>query len=282
MTSAPSTTSPSWVADEVEDDEVAVGGGALDVVEGAEALAQRLDLLVDVVVGDLDVVDGRPRGRCSRAGRSRADVDLGGELERLVVLELGDLDLRLGERPRGRWPAAPRRTSAAATSLIASSSTAPRPTWRSMTIGGTLPRRKPGTLICWAIFLYAASRLGLSSSKGTSTVSLARVGLKVSTALFTGCLLSSAGPIGRRDGAGCVLGVGATGLEPAISCSQSRRASHYATPRYGCDDVPLLYADASAASNRPHAGVAQWQSPSLPSWPCRFDPGHPLHLPDLR
>ena len=41
-------------------------------------------------------------------------------------------------------------------------------------------------LICWAIFLYAASRLGLSSSKGTSTVSLARVGLKVSTALFTG------------------------------------------------------------------------------------------------
>jgi hypothetical protein len=41
-------------------------------------------------------------------------------------------------------------------------------------------------LICWAIFLYAASRLGLSSSKGTSTVSLARVGLKFSTALFTG------------------------------------------------------------------------------------------------
>src|SRR6478736_903924 len=59
-----------------------------------------------------------------------------------------------------------------------------------MTIGGTLPRRKPGTLICWAIFLYAASRLGLSSSKGTSTVSLARVGLKVSTALFTADLLS--------------------------------------------------------------------------------------------
>ena len=55
-----------------------------------------------------------------------------------------------------------------------------------MTIGGTLPRRKPGMLICWAIFLYAASRLGLSSSKGTSTVSLALVGLKVSTALFTG------------------------------------------------------------------------------------------------
>ena len=30
---------------------------------------------------------------------------------------------------------------------------------------------------------------------------------------------------------GDVHGVGATGLEPAIFCSQSRRASHYATPR---------------------------------------------------
>src|ERR1035437_5198900 len=50
---------------------------------------------------------------------------------------------------------------------------------------GTLPARKPGTLICEPIVLYAASRLGLSSSKGTSTVSLTRVGLRVSTALFT-------------------------------------------------------------------------------------------------
>jgi hypothetical protein len=33
----------------------------------------------------------------------------------------------------------------------------------------------------------------LSSSKGTSTVSLARVGLKVSTALFTGFLLRGVG-----------------------------------------------------------------------------------------
>ena len=77
-------------------------------------------------------------------------------------------------------------------------------------------------LICWAMVLYALSRLGLSSSKGTSTVSLARVGLKVSTALFTGFLLMSVGGS---------IAVGATGLEPAVSCSQSRRASHYATPR---------------------------------------------------
>jgi hypothetical protein len=30
------------------------------------------------------------------------------------------------------------------------------------------------------------------------------------------------------------------------------------------------------------AGVAQWQSPSLPSWPCRFDPGHPLQTRPTR
>src|SRR3954471_7071983 len=60
-----------------------------------------------------------------------------------------------------------------------------------MTGGGTLPLRKPGMLICLAMAWYAASRLGLSSSKGTSTVILALVGLSVSTALFTGFLLGS-------------------------------------------------------------------------------------------
>jgi hypothetical protein len=34
----------------------------------------------------------------------------------------------------------------------------------------------------------------------------------------------------------CDHGVGATGLEPAIFCSQSRRASHYATPRPSGND----------------------------------------------
>src|ERR1700712_252678 len=76
---------------------------------------------------------------------------------------------------------------------MAWSSTAPRPTWRSITGGGTLPLRKPGMLICLAMDWYAASRLGLSSSKGTSTVILARVGLSVSTALFTGFLLQTIG-----------------------------------------------------------------------------------------
>src|SRR3978361_1093599 len=38
---------------------------------------------------------------------------------------------------------------------------------------------------CCASALYAASRLGLSSSKGTSTVSLTRVGLSASVVAFT-------------------------------------------------------------------------------------------------
>ena len=69
--------------------------------------------------------------------------------------------------------------------MTASSSTAPRPNRWSMTRAGILPLRKPFTVTCWLIFLYAASRLSLSSSKGTSTVSRTRVGFRVSTALFT-------------------------------------------------------------------------------------------------
>jgi hypothetical protein len=38
-----------------------------------------------------------------------------------------------------------------------------------------------------------------------------------------------------------------------------------------------LIAELSDARFTDFAGVAQWQSPSLPSWPCRFDPGRPLH-----
>src|SRR4029450_1080128 len=60
---------------------------------------------------------------------------------------------------------------------------------------GTLPLRKPGTWICCPMVLYAASRLGFSSSYGTSTVILTRVGLTVSRALFTTGLRA-----GRRAG----------------------------------------------------------------------------------
>ena len=54
-----------------------------------------------------------------------------------------------------------------------------------MTIGGTLPRRKPGMLTDFAISAYALSMLGLRSANGTSTVILTRVGLSCSTVLGT-------------------------------------------------------------------------------------------------
>ena len=69
--------------------------------------------------------------------------------------------------------------------LMASSRTAARPTRWSTIAAGTLPLRKPGTGICEPMDLYAASRLGLNSSNGTSMVSLIRVGLRVSVVLFT-------------------------------------------------------------------------------------------------
>ena len=43
--------------------------------------------------------------------------------------------------------------------------------------------------------------------------------------------------------------VGTTGLEPAISCSQSRRASHYATSRYPAEGTRAVYCKPSQVPN---------------------------------
>ena len=59
---AASIGSPFCGGGQVDREEVAVGCGALDLGERGEALAQRLELLVDVVVGDGGVLD-RDRDR---------------------------------------------------------------------------------------------------------------------------------------------------------------------------------------------------------------------------
>lgn len=82
---------------EVQGDDVTVLGGALDRGGGGEALAQLLHGLVDVLVGDLDGVDLDLDAGVVRDLEGRADVDLGGEGQQLVVLQLLDVDLGLAQ-----------------------------------------------------------------------------------------------------------------------------------------------------------------------------------------
>ena len=92
-----SSTSPLSLASRSMETKSPSCGGALDAGEHAEALAHDRDLLVDLLVGDLDVVDGD--GEVLQGGQLelRGDVDLGGEREGVVVVEAGDLDVGLAE-----------------------------------------------------------------------------------------------------------------------------------------------------------------------------------------
>ncbi len=83
---------------QVDRDEVAVLGGALDALERAEAGAQILQLGVDLLVGHLDGVDGDLQPLQVRELDLGPDVDLRGEGQVLAVLLVGDLDLGLAER----------------------------------------------------------------------------------------------------------------------------------------------------------------------------------------
>ena len=88
---------------EVDGDEVVVGGGAVHADERAEALAEGLEPLLDVLVGHLDGVDGDLVGAQVGELDLRTDVDLRGEDELAAegagdVRDLGDIDLGLAER----------------------------------------------------------------------------------------------------------------------------------------------------------------------------------------
>src|SRR5690606_17071840 len=82
---------------QVDGGEVAVLGRALDTGEGAEAGAQVVELGLHLLVGHLDVGDGDRQVVQVRDRDLRTDVDLGGELQHVLVLELGDLEVGLAE-----------------------------------------------------------------------------------------------------------------------------------------------------------------------------------------
>lgn len=82
---------------QVDRDDVAVSGGALDRVGGGEALAELLHGLLDLFVGDLEGVDGDLDAGVVRDLDLGAYVNLGGEGQQLAVLQLGDVDLGLAE-----------------------------------------------------------------------------------------------------------------------------------------------------------------------------------------
>src|SRR5882757_243580 len=82
---------------QVDHDHVALGGGALDRGGGGEAVAQLLQRLVDVLVRDLDGVHDDLDAGEVRDLDARADVHLGGELQFVAVVELGDVHVGLAE-----------------------------------------------------------------------------------------------------------------------------------------------------------------------------------------
>ena len=95
---ASGTSSPSTVADRSMDTKSPSSTAPLDTGQGAESGPQRLQLVVDVLVADLDRVDRDLEGTQVRQRDLRADVDLGGEHQLLAVLDLGDLDFGLTQR----------------------------------------------------------------------------------------------------------------------------------------------------------------------------------------
>jgi hypothetical protein len=84
---------------QVDGDVVAVGGRTVDPGEHGEALTHGVDLLGDLLVGDLDVVDGDREPVQRRQRQLGSDVDLGGERQRLAVVQAGDLDVGLAQHP---------------------------------------------------------------------------------------------------------------------------------------------------------------------------------------
>ena len=214
---------------EVEHHEVAVGGRALDVGQRAEALAQVLQLLLDVGVGDGDVLDARLETGEVGDRDLGLDVDLGGELQGLVVLEAGHLDLGLRERLEGVGlqrlhvllgeHVVDRLVEDRAAADLAVDDhrghLAAAEAGDVDLLGNLLVRRVEARLELLEGHLDGQLGPGRAQGLDGALHQLSPVSTCISR-----CIRRCIGSY-----------VGATGLEPAISCSQSRRASHYATPR---------------------------------------------------
>ena len=94
----PGTSSPSTVAARSIWTKSPRWAGRSTVLRRGEALPQAVELRVDVLVGDLDLVDDDLDVVEVGQRDLGPDVDLGGEPQRLPVAEVGDLDLRPAQR----------------------------------------------------------------------------------------------------------------------------------------------------------------------------------------
>jgi hypothetical protein len=218
-TSAPSTTSPSLVARRsrtTKSPSAAARSTSLRVANRSRSAS--------TCVGDL----GGQAGVVGD-GDLGLDVDLGGEGEALVVGHLEALDLGLGQRREvvGLERLGVHGGEGLVDGLLEDGA-AP-----DLTVDD---RRRD----------LAAAEAGHVDLLGDLLVGSVQVGLEILERHLDGELdprgaqgldgalhrwsPSCFGIRSGRIGVGRVA-VGATGLEPAISCSQSRRASHYATPR---------------------------------------------------
>ena len=241
-------------ARDVDEKDVTRGGGALDRGEGAEAGAEGVELLGDVVVTHGRRVDRHLDRVVRRKLELGHDVHLGGELEGRGVLVGRDVDLGAAEQAdvvlaqRGVEIGVERvvdglvEDSSAADPLVddagghlALAEAGHRDLVRDALVGGVkrrlqlLKRHLDGEL-------HPGGREGLDSALHGDRYSrlVARPGGRA----FVGSAGRTSRPGPRAHGMhearadrsrGPLVGAGR--LELPISCPQSRRARHYATPR---------------------------------------------------
>ncbi|MDZ7732505.1 MAG: hypothetical protein U5R31_04785 [Acidimicrobiia bacterium] len=164
---------------------VAVDGLALDGLEGGEALAQVVELVVDLVVVDDRAGDGDPQAVVAADAHLRTDLDHGVEGHRALLLARGDVDLGRGD---GIDLVVGHRAGVVVGQGLAQGLFAgeARPDAGLEHLPGRLPGRKPGIRTSLAILRKASSIWGSNSSSPTETLSLTLLSSRDSTVVSTG------------------------------------------------------------------------------------------------